>query len=94
MTGGQGVGPFVSLETPLGVGRLERDALSHLIYGARISVVVVLSTVALSAAVGAGLGLAAGYSGAGWTRFSWARQQQYRRRYHQSPMAGDVPFYS
>ena len=65
LKGGQRVGPFVSLETPLGVDRLERDTLSRLIYGARFSVVVILSTVALSAAVGGGLGLAAGYSG-GW----------------------------
>ena len=49
----------------MGVDRLERDTLSRLIYGARISVVVVLSTLALSADVGVGLGLAAGYSG-GW----------------------------
>ena len=63
--GEQGVGPFVSLQHPLGVDRLERDTLSRLIYGARMSVFVVLSTVALSAAVGAGLGLAAGYFG-GW----------------------------
>ena len=50
---------------PLGTDNVGRDVLSRIIVGARISMVVGLSTVILAAAVGIVLGVAAGYYG-GW----------------------------
>ena len=50
---------------PLGTDDLGRDLLSRLIYGARISLFVGVSTVLIALAVGLVLGLAAGYYG-GW----------------------------
>ncbi|SDM69718.1 peptide/nickel transport system permease protein [Oryzisolibacter propanilivorax] len=50
---------------PLGTDDQGRDILSALIYGARISLVVGLASVAISVVLGVGLGLWAGFAG-GW----------------------------
>jgi peptide/nickel transport system permease protein len=50
-------------EHPLGTDLLGRDYLSRLIYGARISLTIGFGTVAISALIGVGLGLVAGYFG-------------------------------
>ena len=52
-----------SLVHPLGTDDLGRDLLSRLIYGARVSLFVGISTVAISLAAGLVLGIAAGYYG-------------------------------
>ena len=54
-----------SPEHPLGTDKLGRDILSRLIYGARISLMVGVSTVALSLATGLVIGGLSGYCG-GW----------------------------
>lgn len=54
-----------SLAHPLGTDDLGRDLLSRIIYGARISLLVGVSTVAIALIVGVTLGLLAGYYG-GW----------------------------
>ncbi len=48
---------------PLGTDQLGRDYLSRLIYGTRISLLIGLSAMAMSAVIGASLGLTAGYFG-------------------------------
>ena len=50
-------------ESPLGKDALGRDVLSRVLYGARVSVLVGLSTVSVSLAVGLLLGFLAGYYG-------------------------------
>ncbi|MEA2624555.1 MAG: peptide/nickel transport system permease protein [Candidatus Binatota bacterium] len=55
-----------SLAHPFGQDRLGRDLLSRSIYGARVSLVVGFSTVAVSLAIGTAIGLLAGTLG-GWT---------------------------
>jgi peptide/nickel transport system permease protein len=50
-----------SLSNPLGTDALGRDMLSRLLYGARISLLVGLSAVAIQGSIGASLGLAAGF---------------------------------
>jgi peptide/nickel transport system permease protein len=52
-----------SFAHPLGTDDLGRDLLSRLIYGARISLFVGVSTVAIALVVGVFLGVAAGYFG-------------------------------
>jgi peptide/nickel transport system permease protein len=52
-----------SLAHPLGTDDLGRDLLSRLIYGARISLFVGVSTVAIALVLGVFLGVAAGYFG-------------------------------
>jgi peptide/nickel transport system permease protein len=52
-----------SFEHVLGTDQLGRDILSRLIYGARISLIVGFSAVAISGTVGLALGIAAGYYG-------------------------------
>jgi ABC-type dipeptide/oligopeptide/nickel transport system permease subunit len=54
-----------SSEHPLGTDKLGRDILSRVIYGGRISLLVGLATVIISASVGVSLGAFAGYAG-GW----------------------------
>ena len=46
---------------PLGTDQLGRDILSRIIYGARVSILVGVLTIAISMSVGVGLGLMAGY---------------------------------
>ena len=55
-----------SLAHPLGTDDLGRDLLSRIVHGARISLFVGISTVAISLLLGVVLGVAAGYFG-GWT---------------------------
>lgn len=54
---------------PLGTDGLGRDYLSRLIYGARISLLIGISTVSISALIGSFLGILAGYFGG---RVDWA----------------------
>lgn len=48
---------------PLGTDNLGRDAFSRIVYGARVTVIVVATTVTLSALVGTMIGMLAGYFG-------------------------------
>jgi peptide/nickel transport system permease protein len=50
---------------PLGLDELGRDVLSRLFYGARVSVAVGFSVVALAAAIGTLVGALSGYAGGG-----------------------------
>jgi peptide/nickel transport system permease protein len=52
-----------SLAYPLGTDALGRDLLSRILFGARLSMEVSLSSVAAATVVGGGLGLLAGYAG-------------------------------
>jgi peptide/nickel transport system permease protein len=51
------------VQYPLGTDSLGRDVLSRIIYGARVSLVVGLSAVAVGGTMGVALGLIAGYFG-------------------------------
>jgi peptide/nickel transport system permease protein len=50
---------------PLGLDQLGRDELSRIVFGARVSLVISVTSVALALAVGATIGLVSGYYG-GW----------------------------
>jgi peptide/nickel transport system permease protein len=52
-----------SWQHPLGTDRLGRDLLARVIWGARVSLAAGVVTVLLASAVGAGVGLVAGYYG-------------------------------
>jgi peptide/nickel transport system permease protein len=56
----------------LGTDHLGRDVLSRLIYGARIALIVGVTTVTVSGFVGLAIGLVAGYFG-GWTDTAFMR---------------------
>lgn len=52
-----------SLSHPFGTDPLGRDVLSRMIYGARVSIIVAVSAVAVSSTVGVGIGVVSGYLG-------------------------------
>jgi peptide/nickel transport system permease protein len=52
-----------SASYPLGTDQLGRDVFSRVIYGARISLIVALSALAISGTIGVTIGLLAGYYG-------------------------------
>jgi peptide/nickel transport system permease protein len=56
----------------LGTDHLGRDVLSRLIYGARVALIVGVTTVTVSGFVGLGIGLVAGYFG-GWADTAFMR---------------------
>jgi peptide/nickel transport system permease protein len=56
----------------LGTDHLGRDVLSRLIYGARVALIVGVTTVTVSGFVGLAIGLVAGYFG-GWTDTAFMR---------------------
>lgn len=56
----------------LGTDHLGRDVLSRLIYGARVALLVGVTTVSVSGLVGLGVGLVAGYFG-GWADTAFMR---------------------
>jgi peptide/nickel transport system permease protein len=56
----------------LGTDALGRDVLSRILFGARVSLLVGLSSVALAMVVGGALGIVAGFRG-GWTDFLVSR---------------------
>src|SRR5215472_10576933 len=63
--------PAVRLQPPssadfLGTDNYGRDLLTRLIYGARVSLVVGLASIALAALIGVGIGLVSGFLG-GWS---------------------------
>ena len=55
--------PDGTLEYPLGADQLGRDVLSRILYGARVSLMVGFTAVAISGILGTMLGLVAGYYG-------------------------------
>ena len=55
--------PAVGTGNLLGTDQLGRDILSRIMRGARVSMLVGLATVSISAALGVGLGMVAGYCG-------------------------------
>src|ERR687891_2144878 len=54
-----------SSDHPLGTDKLGRDILSRILYGGRVSLLVGLTTVAISLSLGLGIGSLSGYLG-GW----------------------------
>jgi peptide/nickel transport system permease protein len=63
LKGVQRVAPFETLENPFGVDLLGRDMLSRLIYGARISAFISLTSLGFGALIGTAIGIASGYFG-------------------------------
>ena len=63
MKGVSKIGPFESMENPLGVDRLGRDMLSRLVYGARISAFISVISLGFGAVVGTAVGITSGYFG-------------------------------
>ena len=61
--------PGGSMKHVLGTDILGRDILSRVIYGARVSLSVSLLAIAITAILGALLGIAAGYLGGRWDAF-------------------------
>jgi peptide/nickel transport system permease protein len=57
--------PLGTAGFPLGTDELGRDMLSRLIYGARLSLLMGVTPVAIAFVVGSAIGIAAGYAG-GW----------------------------
>lgn len=57
------VPPAIGTRNLLGTDQLGRDILSRIMHGARVSMLVGLATILISAALGVGLGLVAGYYG-------------------------------
>jgi peptide/nickel transport system permease protein len=57
------VAPFETMENPLGVDLLGRGMLSRLIYGARISAFISLTSLGFGALIGTAIGIASGYFG-------------------------------
>src|SRR5206468_4154790 len=53
-------------QAPFGTDRFGRDVLSRVIYGARVSLYVALTSISLAMVVGGTLGLIAGYAGGAW----------------------------
>jgi peptide/nickel transport system permease protein len=61
----RGLGPFETLVHPLGTDILGRDVLSRMLFGARNTVLISFSSLAIGGVIGTLIGLVAGYSG-GW----------------------------
>jgi peptide/nickel transport system permease protein len=55
-----------SLQALFGTDRFGRDVLSRVIYGARVSLYVAVTSIALAMLAGGTLGLVAGYAGGAW----------------------------
>ena len=63
LLGVQKVGPGETWDHPLGVDRLGQDILSRLVYGARISALISLTSLAFGALIGTSLGVISGFIG-------------------------------
>lgn len=59
----RGIAPFVTMDHPLGTDLLGRDMLARLIFGARNTTLISLSSLVLAVILGTLVGLVAGYRG-------------------------------